>query len=313
MIFFLFLFSFFPYIHSDCLEFNNSLINQCLIKENENYDLDFINYYHQCLQCTIQTLIKPENIKFEEDNQCLVIELQCIQLIFNTIENFEDFFQFHQQYLYELFFKDNGTDQNTLHIIIKENTLEEINADYIERIFQVKYQSYRALFIELHIKNQNIEINRNLINITRLSIKLIFVCEDKNKLKQTIYIIHNRKIFLENEQDFCSTIFIPSLKIISSTALSISHEKPKNNIILIIILLTAFLVSLLISLIIYCFKRIRLSKPIDTTSELSISQDETPLTLNETPLTPNETPTLSLNLKRPGRGMRAIQLLEDDV
>jgi hypothetical protein len=260
-------------------------------------------------------LIRPENILFEENNQCLLIELQCIQLIFNTKKNFENFFQYHQKYLYDLFYKDNGTDQNTLHIIIKENILKEINLEYIENIFELKYQAYRVLFFELHIHNQDIYINRNLLNITRLSMKLIFICGEKNKPIQTIYIIHNHKIILESKQDLCSTIFIPLSTTISSTLiitsssnelLSISNEESKN-IILIIILLTTFLLSLLIILIIYCFKRIRHRyRSIDTTSELSISQDETPLT-------PNEKPKLSLKLKRPIRSMRAIQLLEDDV
>ncbi|CAF4029190.1 unnamed protein product, partial [Rotaria sp. Silwood1] len=96
-------------------------------------------YYSECLQCKIQTLIQYENLKFEENNQCLTIILQCIQLIFNNKEIFEDFFQYHQQFIYDLFNKNNGTHQNTLHIIIKENTIEEINRNYIENIFQLKY------------------------------------------------------------------------------------------------------------------------------------------------------------------------------
>jgi len=309
MIFFLFLFSFFPYIHSDCLEFlNNSLINECLIRESEVHNFNIDHYYSECLQCTIETFISSENIQFEENNQCLFIELQCIQLKFNTTEIFENFFQYHQQYLYDLFFKDHGTDQNTLHVIIKENTLEEINADYIENLFQIEFQAYRVLFFELHISNQNIQINRNLINLTRLSMKIILVCGEKNQLKQTIYIIHNRKIFLESKQDLCSTIFNSSLTTISSILssseiLPIRNEKSKN-IIFIIILLTGFLLGLVIILMIYCFKQIkqryrRLSEKIETISERSISQDETP--------------KLSLKLKRPIRGMRAIQLLDDDV
>ncbi|CAF4108179.1 unnamed protein product, partial [Rotaria sp. Silwood1] len=148
MKFFLFLLCF-PYIHCDCLEFiNNQSINECFIQQITNHDIDIHNYYPECLQCKIQTLIQYENLKFEENNQCLTIILQCIQLIFNNKEIFEDFFQYHQQFIYDLFNKNNGTHQNTLHIIIKENTIEEINRNYIENIFQLKYQSYLALFFE---------------------------------------------------------------------------------------------------------------------------------------------------------------------
>jgi len=314
MIFFL-LFSFFFTIRGDCLEFTNtSLINKCLIVDSEPPDWDTEHYYPQCLLCTIETLIKPANIQFEQENQCLTIELQCIQLKFPSIKIFENFFRFHQAYLDDLFHTDNGTDQNTLHVIIKNNTLHEINADYIKEIFQ--YRTYRALFFELHIQNEIIRINRNLIDLTRLSIKLILVCGDKISRRQTIYIFHDRKITRESKHDPCTPIFIPSTTmiisttVIASTPLAISKEKSKT-IVLIIILLTAFLLSLGITLMIYCLKRIRhryrrVSKNSETTSEVSISQDETPLT-------PNETPKLSLKLKRPLRGMRALQLLDDDV
>jgi hypothetical protein len=286
-----------------------------LIIDSEIPDSEIDHYYPQCLRCTIQTFIQPENLQLEENNQCLLIDLQCIQIIFNTTEMFEDFFQFSQPLLSALFYQENGTDQNTLHVIMKENSLKEINADYIERIFQRQFQAYRALFLELYIPKQTIRINRNLIAITRLSMKLILVCEDDDqKRKQTIYIVHNQNITLESKQDFCSTTWVPSSITITSTStsnevLSISHEKSKN-IVLIIFLLTGFLLSLLTSLIIYCFKRLkhryrRLSKKIETPSEFSISPYETPLT----PLTPK----LSLKLKRPLRGMRAIQLLDDDV
>ncbi|CAF3354455.1 unnamed protein product [Rotaria sp. Silwood2] len=258
MKFFLFLLCF-SYIHCDCLEFiNNQSINECFIQEVTNYDLDILHYYSECLQCTIQTLIEYENIKFEENNQCLTIELQCIQLIFHNKEIFEDFFQYHQQFIYDLFNKDNGTDQNTLHIIIKENTIEEINLEYIEHIFQLNYQAYRALFFELHIQNQYININRNLINITRLSIKIILICGDDIKPMQTIYMIHNHNITLESQQDLCLPIFIPSINTISpiiiietssNELLSISDKKSKH-IILIIILLTG------------CFRYSRYSRTI---------------------------------------------------
>jgi hypothetical protein len=115
-------------------------------------------------------------------------------------------------------------------------------------------------------------------------------------------------MILESKQDLCSTIFNSSLTTISSILssseiLPIRNEKSKN-IIFIIILLTGFLLGLFIILMIYCFKQIkqryrRLSEKIETISERSISQDETP--------------KLSLKLKRPIRGMRAIQLLDDDV
>jgi hypothetical protein len=319
MILFLFL-HFFPYIHGDCLEFpDNQFINECLITESVNHNLSIEHYYSECLQCKIQTLIKPENIKFEENNQCLTIELQCIQLIFTNTEIFEDFFQFHQQFIYDLFNKDNGTSQNTLHIIVKENTLEEINIEYIEKIFQLEYHAYRALFFELHIKNSIIKINRNLLNITRLSIKIILNCGDRIKPIRTIYIIHNHNITLDSEQDFCSTIFIPPSPTISSTlvirtspseVLSVSHEKSKD-IILIIILLTGSLLCILITCLIYCFKRIRrhYSKNNDTTSEVTSSEDSS----METPLSLNEKPKLSLKFKRPLRAMRALQLLDDDI
>ncbi|CAF1166009.1 unnamed protein product [Rotaria sordida] len=319
MKFFLFLL-YFSYIHCDCLEFiNNQSINECFIQQTINYDLNVHHYYSECLQCKIQTIIQPENIKFEENNQCLIIELQCIQLIFNNKEIFEDFFHNYQQFIYDLFNKNNGTDQNTLHIIIKENTIEEINLEYIENIFQLKYQSYRVLFFELHIiKNQNIKINQNLLYIKRLSIKIILICNDEIKSIQTIYMIHNHKITLESQQDLCLPIFIPSTITISpiiitetssNILLSISHKKSKS-IIRIIILLTSCLLCLLILFIICCFKyrryyRSKLSRKTETTSELSISQDtsvETPLSLNDKP-----------KLKQPISRMRAIQIFEDDI
>jgi hypothetical protein len=310
MIFFLF-FSFVLSIRGDCLEFNNtSLINKCLIVDSESPDLNTEHYYPQCLLCNIETLIKPENIQLEQTNQCWDIELQCIQLKFPSIEIFEDFFRFHQAFLDDLFYIANGTDQNTLHVIIKNNTLHEINADYIDEIFPLNHRVYRALFFELHIHNEIIRIHRNLIDLDRLSIKLILVCDDQFKRQQTIYVFHDRNITRESKHDPCAPILIPSTTIIISThpnqPLSISKEKSKN-IVLIIILLTTFLFCLCITLMIYCWKRIRrLSEKYDTTSEVSVSQDETPLT-------PSEQPRLSLKLKRPLRGMRALQLLDDDV
>ncbi|CAF3837419.1 unnamed protein product, partial [Rotaria sp. Silwood1] len=276
------------------------------------------NYYSECLQCKIQTLIQYENLKFEENNQCLTIILQCIQLIFNNKEIFEDFFQYHQQFIYDLFNKNNGTHQNTLHIIIKENTIEEINRNYIENIFQLKYQSYRALFFELHIKNQIIKINQNLIDITRLSIKIILVCGDNIKPLQTIYMIHNHKITLESQQDLCLPIFIPltntfsSIIIIETSSyelLSISHKKSKHTILIIILLISCLLCLLILFIICYLkykrFYRSRISRKTETISEQSISQDismETPLSLNDEP-----------KLERPLSRIRAIQILDDDI
>ncbi|CAF1411558.1 unnamed protein product [Adineta steineri] len=311
MIFFLLLY-FFPYIHGDCLEFtNNLLINECLIKQSVNHSTNIENYYTECLQCTIQTLIKSEYIKFEENNQCLTIKLQCIQLIFNTQDIFEDFFQLHQQYIYDLFHKDdNSIKQNTLHIIIKEILFEEINIEYIERIFQFQYQAYRVLLIELYLQNSHIRIHYNLHNITRLSMKIIINCGNEITLLQTIYVIHNQKIFLESEQEFCSYISIPPTSTtISNEILSVSHDKSKD-IILIIFLLTGFLLCILLTLSIYCFKRLRryyyrLAKDNDISSESTISEDIS----TDSSLSLNEIPKLTPSL----RGVRAIQLLDDDI
>jgi hypothetical protein len=303
MIFILF-FSFFPFIHGDCLEFtNNQTLNKCHIKHIVNQNFDIQRYYPQCLQCNIQTLIKSENITLENDNQCLNIDLQCIQLIFNHQNIFEDFFKLHQQYIYDLFYQNNGTDQNTLHVIIKNHTLEEINEEYIEDIFRKEFQAYRVLFIELFISNQNIKLNRNLANLVRLSIKIILNCGQRI---QTIYLIHNRNITLESKEDLCS--IIPSSTSTSDEVLSISEEKSRD-LILLIILLTSSLVCLLITFIICCVRylkrrhrRRKSLKEIETPSELSLDEDiETPK------------PQVVIKSKPPVRGMRAIQFLEDDI
>ncbi|CAF2162761.1 unnamed protein product [Rotaria magnacalcarata] len=280
------------------------------------------HYYTECLQCTIQTLIQNEQIKFEETNQCLTIELQCIQLMFDNEKIFEDFFQFHQHFIYDLFNKDNGTNQNTLHVTIKENTIEEIDCEYIENIFLLKYQAYRALFFELHIQNQTIKINPNLLNITRFSIKIILMCGNKTKPIQTIYIIHNHKITLESEQESCSSIFIPSTMSVTSTiisesssneVLSILHEKSKH-IIRIITLLISCLLCILLSLIFYCFKRRKHRYSTSSTMTISSNAPSTSHDISaETPLSVNDTPKLNSKLERSFSRMRALQLLEDDI
>ncbi|CAF3371126.1 unnamed protein product [Rotaria socialis] len=322
MKFFLFLLHF-SYIHCDCLEFtNNQSTNECFIQPNLHLDLDIHHYYTECLQCTIQTLIQNEQIKFEENNQCLTIELQCIQLMFDNEKIFEDFFQFHQHFIYDLFNKDNGTTQNTLHVTIKENTIEEIDCEYIENIFQVKYQAYRALFFELHIQNQTIKINSNLLNITRFSIKIILMCGNKTKPIQTIYTIHNHKITLESEQESCSSIFIPSAMSVASTivsesssneVLSILHEKLKH-IIRIITLLISCLLCILLSLIFYCFKRRKHCYSTSSTMTISSNALSTSNDIStETPLSVNDTPKLNSKLERSFSRMRATQLFEDDI
>jgi hypothetical protein len=253
-------------------------------------------------------LIKPENIQLEENNQCLKFELQCIQLTFPSIEIFEDFFRLYQAFLDNLFSTVNGTHQNTLHVIIKNNSLHEINADYIEDIFSLKHRVYRVLFFELYIHNDEIiRIHRNLIDLNPLSIKLIFICGDK----KSIYVFHDRNITRESKHELCASIFIPSTKITMTSTLpneplSISKEKA-TNIVLIIILLTALLLGLCITLMIYCWKRLRrrYRRLSESTSEVSTSQDETSLSSSVQP-------KLSLKLKRPLRGIRALQLLDDD-
>ena len=321
MKFFLFLF-YISYVRSDCLEFiNNQSINECLIKKSTNHDIHIDHYYPECLQCTIQTLIQPENIAFEENNTCLTIGLQCIQFMFHDETMFEDFFQSYQPFVYNLFNTDNNTDQNTLHIIIKECTFEEINAEYIDRIFQLRYQAYRVVFLELHIQDQNIKINRDLLTITRLSIKLILVCGDTTKPKQTIYLIYNHQIILESQQDLCSSILIPSLSTIypqkiiqsSSNVLLFMSRRKSKDIIRTIILLTTVLFCLLIIFIVCCLKYrhrfFKKSTKSETTSELSTSED----TSVEASLSLSEKSNLDFKLKQPLRGMRAIQLLENDI
>ena len=311
------------YISSDCLKFiNNQSINECLIKKSTNHNIHIQHYYSECLQCTIQTQIQSENIEFEKNNTCLTIQLQCIQFIFHNEIIFEDFFQSYQSLIYNLFYTNHSTDQNTLHIIIKQSTLEEINLEYINRIFQLQYQAYRVLFFELHIQNQNIKINQNLRNIIRLSIKLILICNNNNnnkfELKQTIYLIDNHQIILQSQHDLCLSIFISSLtttyyqkNLIQSSSnalLFISHRK-SNHIIHTIILLIIFLLCLLIVFIICCLKHknhyFKSSKKNETTSED---------TSVKTFLSLDEKSNLDFKLKQSSSsGIHAIQLIDNDI
>lgn len=313
MIFFLF-FSLFPLIRTDCLEFNQtSPINRCFIINIEHSKNNPEHYYPECLQCTIATYIEPEDIQWEEENQCFMIELQCIQMKFPTREIFEDFFQYYQTFLLDLFFKVNGTDRNTLHVIIEKNSLEEINAEYIEQVLQFNSSAYRVFFLELHLHNQIIRINRDLTNLIHLSMKLILVCGQR---QQTIYIIHNRNIILESQSDSCPVQLIPSTNTITiprTTMIEVwpISQKKSKSIVLIIVLLTSILLSLCIGMIFYCWKRLkhryrRLSEKLETMSEDSFSQDETPLT-------PKKQPNLSIKPQRTHRGVRALQLLDDDI
>ena len=310
MIFFLF-FSLFPLIRTDCLEFNQtSRINRCFIINIERSKNNPEHYYPECLQCTIETYIEPEDIQWEE---CSMIELQCVQMKFPTREIFEDFFQYYQTFLLDLFFKANGTDRNTLHVIIEKNSLEEINAEYIEQVLQFNSSAYRVFFLELHLHNQIIRINRDLTNLIHLSIKLILVCEDQIQRQETIYIIHNRNIILESQSDSCPALLIPSTNTITiplTTMIEVwpVSQKKSKSIVLIIVLLTGILLSLCIGLTFYCWKRLkhryrRLSEKLETISEDSFSQDETP----------KEQPKLSLKPQRTHRGVRALQLLDDDI
>lgn len=307
MIVFLF-FSLFPLIRTDCLEFNQtSRINRCFII---NIEHDSEQYYPRCLQCTIETYIEPDDIHWKEENQCLILELQCIQMKFPTREIFEDFFGSYQRFILDLFFQDNGTDRNTLHVIIEKNSLEEINVEYIEQVLQFNALTYRVFFLELHLHNQIIRINRDLINLIHLSMKLILICEDEIPREETIYLIHNRNIILESQSDSCPALLIPSTSTITiplTTMIEVLPISPKKSqsIVLLIVLVTGVLLSLCIGMSWYCWKRLkyryrRLSEKLETMSESSLSQDETP----QEPI--------KLNSK-PHRGIRALQLLDDDI
>lgn len=323
MIFFV-LFLYFSYIQCDCLEFlHNQRINGCFLQSTINRNIDIHYYYSECLQCQIETFIESENIKFEENNSCLTIGLQCIQLTFPNKQIFENFFQCHQHFLYDLFNKDNSTDQNTLHIIIKENTIDEIDGIYIENIFQKQFQAYRVLFFELHNQNQDVKLNRNLLQINRLSIKIILICGNETNPIETIYIVHNDKIALESENDLCSAPSIPSTITITSTTiielstnqiLSISHQK-SNNVPMISILLIIFLLCVSALLILYClkFKKHGHSSPSSLLSSQTTVTPEEPLTSQdrslEISLSLNNTPKLERSSSR----MRTIQLFENDI
>ena len=288
----------FSSIRCDCLEFSNSsLINQCFIRDINQINFEISHFYSHCLQCTIQTSIESDDIQLIHDQNCSSIHLQCVQIFFDNIELFEEFFPFHQQLIYDLFDKTNGINQNTLHIIIKNNSLTQIESVYIEQRFDANFQSYRVLFFELYLQQMPIEINRNLTALIRLPMKIILNCQDDKHVKrQTIYIIYNQNISRETTDDFCSLSTTISTTTIEM--LPLTQDKSKD-IILIIIFLTVILsaIALTISVCIYrrC-KRIyrRLSTKADTPSELSVS-----------PATPK--------IKRKARGLRALQLIDDEV
>ena len=326
MIFYLFFFSFFLSIRADCLEFNQtSQHNQCLFLDTKQSKDDLERYYPYCLQCTISTYIQSDDLQWEEDNQCLRHELQCVQLKFPTKDFLEDFFGSYQRFLLALFFIDNGTNQNTLHVIIEKNSLGEINAEYLEEILRLNSSTYDVFFFEVHLQNNIIRVNRDLTELTYLAIKLILVCGEPRRRQETIYIVQNGVIFLESQSNPCSAILIPSLtstvilpaSVLLTTStdvievLPISQEKSKD-IVWIIVLFTVALLAFCVSMIWYCLKQLkyryrRLSKKLETDSESSISQDETPSTPQPEPK------KLSLKSKRSNRAVRALQFLDDDL
>ena len=306
-------------IDADCLKFLlDSSSNECSIRKGNSESAELVPQYQECLICTIVTLIPAEMLAVEDDNTCATIELQCIQLIFSTQAIFEDFFASHRSFIQDLFYKDSKkTDQNTLHITLKSNTLDEINAEYIERVLVEDDNAYRVLFLELYQEQQLLRINRDLTNLTRLSIEIILSCPDEDNLgvrRQTIYLIHNRQITLVIDQKTCAVLFVPSIEsppsitpLPSSTDLMPrSSGKSKNHFLILVI---GIIGSLLLLSMVCCLKYLKRSalKASDSSRELSISEAasiESPLPIVDTPIKAKPTPA---------RGMRAIQLMEDDI
>lgn len=233
-------------------------------------DSELYQYYSECLICTVDSTFPSENVTLDEENPCLKIELRCVQIRFSNRGVFEDFFTHHQSLIYDLFYKVNRTDQNTLHIIFTENTLNELNQSYIEEYFPIKYQGYRALILEFLGENQTLKLNRDLTNLTRLSIRVVLSCTRQvNREEQSIYLIYDHRIIIEQERASCSALLIPilstiptiteppssssslitetpsssSTQTVSTVVLSSSKEKSSNT--LIIALLTIALLSAL--------------------------------------------------------------------
>ncbi|CAF1007017.1 unnamed protein product [Adineta ricciae] len=285
--------------------------NECLLTESANYSTRLGDFYPQCLQCRIQTLIKSDDIQLETDSLCSTVELQCVQLIFDGQDLFDDFFNLHQEYIYDLFSKTNADfNQNTLHVTLKMHQFKEVNRQYIERHFQSKYQAYRVLFLEVYLQDSVMKIHEDLIGLTRLSMKIILNCRIKNELLQTIYTIHNQKISLESQKDHCS-LMSPTTNILmnptsSPQFLLISEEKPKTSH-LFPILFTCMLISLLILSLFYYYKR-------DDKKSSKISNSGSASTISlETPVSIEEKARLSLKPKRTKVGMRVVQLFNEEI
>ena len=317
MISYLFFLNLFLLIHGDCLEFShNQSTNACLIISNDDHGRTSDRQYPECLRCTIGSFVPPESLQLEENSPCSRISLQCIQIIFSNQTIFEAFFDVHQPMLYDLFFKDNGTDQNTLHVTLEENTLNEINGDFVQRTFHADQQAYRALLFELQHQDRPIAIHRDLTNVTRLSMEIILSCGEKRRVRETIYIVHNRRITVETGEGACPATLIPSMSTSSSppssTIVLLESQPEPTRALLVIGLLTTVLLSTLTVLSIGAVKYVAryFSRPRETIARRSTQHDVSPAT----PLS-IETPTVSVPVKAPRalRGMRAVQLLDDDV
>ena len=318
MISYLFFLNFFLLIHGDCLEFShNQSTNACLIISNDDHSRNIDRQYPECLRCTIGAFVPPESLQLEGENSpCSRISLQCIQIIFSNQTIFEAFFDAHQPMLYDLFYKDNGTDQNTLHVTLEENTLDEINGDFVQRTFHADQQAYRALLFELQHQERPIGIHRDLTNVTRLSMEIILSCWEKRRSRETIYIVHNRRITLQTGEGACPATLIPSMSTSSSppsSTIVLSGSQPEpTRALLVIGLLSTVLLSTLTVLSIGAVKYVAryLSRPRETIARRSTVHDVSPAT----PLS-IETPAVAMPIKapRPVRGMRAVQLLDDDI
>ncbi|UJR14227.1 hypothetical protein I4U23_001219 [Adineta vaga] len=276
------------------------------------FTYQFEDSYSECLRCQIHTLIQSNEIEFENINECLTIKLQCIQFLFDNQKIFEEFLNLHQEYIYKLFYKENTTARNTLHIILKEHQFKEINQEYIENYFPIEFQAYRVLFFEIYIHNTMIIIDEDLMNLTRLSIKIILNCVNNNQQRlQTIYIIHNQNISLESKEDFCSLLLTPLLTTTlktSITELLLISENQMKDFNRFPILFTCFIFSLLLILyLIYYLKH----KRVKSLTKTNISSEST-VSL-ETPISIDEKPKVSLKIKPSKRTVRTIQLINDEI
>ena len=316
------------FIRGDCLKFVDESLktNECSIQTISNETTNVFPHYSQCLICRIENETFLRNVTLEKENRCLTIELRCVQMIFPTRNVFEEFFLRRNSLIDELFFRNNRIDQNTLHLIFKEKSFDELDRNFVENYFSKNSKSFRALIFEFRHENRKLKLNRDLTEIFHFSIEIVVSCSKQiQRDEESIYIFHQGEIVVERENRNCSAIFVPidssstttttiedEEEILVETTTQILISSSKNDSLPIFLLIGGILTIL--TTILTCFYRkcsLKTSKideeTSETNSEISTHDDEQSVESIE----PKR--NLPVTIKKPTKMMNSRLIWLDDL